>query len=58
MGDTKYFELLEPGSFQAYHIMSMVAGRCAGEQKDPDTNESWEKYENIDISTLVSLKKC
>ena len=56
MGDTKYFELLEPGSFQAYHIMSMVAGRCAGAQEDPDTNESWAKYENVDISIIRSSK--
>lgn len=34
MAETKYFELLEPGSFQAYHIMSMVAGHCAGAHED------------------------
>lgn len=56
MAETKYFELLEPGSFQAYHIMSMVAGRCAGAQEDPDTNESWAKYENVDISIIRSSK--
>lgn len=34
MAETKYFELLKPGSFQAYHIMSMVAGHCAGTHED------------------------
>ena len=56
MAETKYFELMEAEAFQAYGIMSMVAGRCAGEDVDPDTNESWEKYENVDISIIRSSK--
>ena len=55
MAETKYFEILEPGSFQAYHIMSMVAGRCAGAQEDPDTNESWAKLRRAPISKNLQL---
>ena len=54
MAEIKYFELVEADSFQAYGIMSMIVGRCAGDQKDPDTNESWAKYENVDISIIRS----
>lgn len=56
MTETKYFDLTEVDSFQAYRIISMIAGRCAGADIDPDTNESWTKYENADISIVRSSK--
>lgn len=56
MTETKYFELIGAESFQAYNIMSIIAGRCAGENVDPDTNESWAKFKNVDISIIRSSK--
>lgn len=56
MNETKYFELLEANPLQVYYIMSMVAGRCAGEEKDSDSGEDWSKYKNVDISIVRSLK--
>lgn len=56
MTETKYFELMEADSFQAYGIMAMVTGRCAGEEVDPDTKDSWAKYENVDIP-IIRLSK-
>ena len=40
MNETKYFELLEANPLQVYYIMSMVARRCAGEEKDPDSEKT------------------
>ena len=52
MTETKYFELIGAESFQAYSIMSIIAGRCAGENVDPDTNESWAKFKKVDINII------
>lgn len=52
---TKIFEIYEANSAFVYYIMSMVAGRCAGEQEDPD-GEDWTKYDNIDVSIVKSTK--
>ena len=56
MNETKYFELLDANPLQVYYIMSMVAGRSAGEEKDPDSGEDWSKYKNVDISIVRSSK--
>ncbi len=52
---TKIFEIYDSNSAAAYYIMSMIAGRCAGMQEDPD-GEDWTKYDNIDISIVKSTK--
>ncbi len=56
MAETKYFELLQADSVQAYMIMQMVSSRCAGQEKDPESGQDWSSYENVDISIVRSSK--
>ena len=52
----KIFELYDTHPVTVYSTMSMIAGRCAGMQEDPD-GEDWTKYDNIDISIVKSTKQ-
>lgn len=52
MRTTKYFEIHEARAHNLYYIISMITARCAGAYKDPDTNEDWTGYENIDVSIV------
>lgn len=56
MKEIKIFELNEANPSICYQIMSIIAGRCAGKETDPDSGEGWDKYENIDISIIRSTK--
>lgn len=53
---TKFFELLDPKSASALYFLSVVSQRCAGADKDPDTNQDWSNYKKITISFIRSLK--
>lgn len=56
MKETKFFELYDANPFNLYYVIYMIAERCAGKQTDPDSGETWENYENIDISIVRSIK--
>lgn len=54
--NTTFFEILSADPIQVNWIMTIIVGRCAGVNMDPDSDESWENFENIDISIVRSAK--
>lgn len=50
----KFFDLTQGDFFNGIMIMRIISARCAGHEKDPDTNEDWTCYKNIDISVIRS----
>jgi hypothetical protein len=56
MNETKYFKLTEANPINVYMIMQIVAARCAGKDKDPDSNHDYTSYEYCDISIIRSSK--
>lgn len=54
--NTRFFELLSADHLQTSWIMTIIVGRCAGVNMDPDSDESWENFKDIDISIVRSSK--